>query len=167
MYGCVNKMAENHNTKVSCVRCFFRLKGIMLYQDSHCESARATATTSRDAYHPPSFPPLRRVARPVPRRWQKRHSRRWFLAWLQRHVHQTLAELEVASPAVSASGTVIVIVIVRVDEIGPAKARWYLGTYYSVSVPAQLRCAITFLEVRCEMVAKVMGTVSMVGGWKG
>ena len=24
MYGCVNKMAENHNTKVSCVRCFFR-----------------------------------------------------------------------------------------------------------------------------------------------
>ena len=70
-----------------------------------------------------------------------------------------------ASPVVSASGTVIV--IVRVDEIGPAKARWYLGTYYSVSAPAQLRCAITFLEVCCEMVAKVTGTVSMVGGWKG
>ena len=105
----------------------------MWYQDSHCESARAKATTSRDAYHPPSLPPPRQVAHPAPRRWQKRRSRRWFLAWLQRHVHQTLAVLAVASLAVSASGTVNVIVMA--DEIGPVKAPW-LGTYYSVSVRA-------------------------------
>jgi hypothetical protein len=105
----------------------------MWYQGSHCESARATATTSRDAYHPPSLLPPRRVARQAPRRWQKRRSRRWFLAWLQRDVHQTLAELAVASLAVSASGNVNVIVMA--DEIGPAKARW-LGTYYSVTAPA-------------------------------
>jgi len=94
----------------------------MLYQDSHCESARAKATTSHDAYHPPSLLPPRQVARPAPRRWQRRRSRQSFLAWLQHHVHQTLAELAVASLAVSASGTVIV--IVTADEIGPAKARW-------------------------------------------
>jgi hypothetical protein len=94
----------------------------MWYQDSHCESARAKATTSRGAYPPPSLPPPRQVAHPAPRRWQKRRSRRWFLAWLQRHVHQTLAELAVASLAVSASGTVNV--IVTADEIGPVKARW-------------------------------------------
>ena len=93
----------------------------MWYQDSHYESARATATTSRGASHPLSVPPPRRVARPAPRRWQKRHSHRWFLAWLQRHVHQTLAELAVASLAVFASGTVNK--IVTADEIGLAKAR--------------------------------------------
>jgi hypothetical protein len=93
----------------------------MWYQDSHCESAHAKATTSRDAHHHPSLPPPRQVARPAPRRWQKRRSRRWFLAWPPRHVHQTLAELVVASLAVSASGTVNV--IVTADEIGPAMAR--------------------------------------------
>lgn len=112
---------------------FFRLGRTMWYQDSHCESGRATATTYRDAYHPPSLPLPRQVARPAPRRWQKRHIHRWFLAWLQRDVHQTLAELAVASLAVSASGTVNVNVMV--DEIGPVKAR-RLGTYYSVTAPA-------------------------------
>jgi hypothetical protein len=80
------------------------------------------ASTSHDAYHLPSLPPPRQVAHPAPRRWQKSRSRRCFLAWLQHHVHQTLAELAVASLAVSASGTVNV--IVTADEIGPAMARW-------------------------------------------
>jgi hypothetical protein len=104
----------------------------MWYQGSHYESARATATTSRDAYHPPSVPPPRLVARPAPRRWQKRRSHQWFLAWLQRHEHQK-AELAVALLVVFASGTVNV--IVTADDIDPAKAR-QLGRYYSVSAPA-------------------------------
>jgi hypothetical protein len=79
------------------------------------------ATTSRDAYHLPSAPPPRRVARPAPRRWQKRRSHQWFLAWLQHHVHQRLVELAVALLAVFASGTVNV--NVTADENGPAKAR--------------------------------------------
>jgi hypothetical protein len=79
-------------------------------------------------------------------------------------VHQKLAELAVALPAVFANGTVNV--IVTADEIGPAEAR-QLGTYYSVSAPAYLRFAIMLLEGRCEMVARVKGTVLMVGGWKG
>jgi len=106
----------------------------MWFQDSHCESARATATTSRGASHPPSLHPPRQVARLALRRWQKRRSRRWFLTWLQRHVHQTLAELAVASLADFASGAVIV--IVTIDEIAPAEVRWNLGTYYSVTAPA-------------------------------
>ena len=71
---------------------------------------------------------------------------------------------------VSANGTVNVIVradvIVRTDEIGPAKARWWMGAYYSVSAPAYLRCVTTFLGGCCGTVAKVKGTALMVGGWK-
>jgi hypothetical protein len=43
-------------------------------------------------------------------------------------MHQTLADLAVGLLAVSASGTVNVIVMA--DEIGPAMAQ-HLGTYYS------------------------------------
>jgi hypothetical protein len=85
-------------------------------------NARPKASTSRDTYYLPSLSPPRQVAHPAPRRWQKSHSHRCFLAWLQRHVHQALAELVVASLAVSASGTVNV--IVTADEIGLAMAQW-------------------------------------------
>jgi hypothetical protein len=67
--------------------------------------------------------------------------------------------LVVASLVVSASGTLNV--IVGTDEIGPARVQ-----YYSVSAPAYLGCATTFLGVGCGMVAKVKEMVSTVGGWK-
>ncbi len=104
------------------------------------------------------------MARPAPQRWQKRRSRQWFLAWLPRHVHQTRVELVVASLVVSASGPLNV--IVGTDEIGPARVQWKWGEYYSVSAPAYLGRATTFLGVGCGMVGKVKERVSMVGGWK-
>jgi hypothetical protein len=72
------------------------------------------------------------------------------------------AELAVGLLVVSASGTVV-----GADEIGSASARWYLGAYYSVHVPAYLLC-VTMFRGGCRRTAvKEKGTVSMVGGWKG
>jgi hypothetical protein len=71
----------------------------------------------------------------------------------------------VALPVVSASGTVNA--IVGADEIGSARAQWYLGAYYSVHVPADLPCVTMFRGGCCRTAVKEKGTVSMVGGWRG
>lgn len=85
-------------------------------QDSRYASAHATATTARDACRPPTLPPPRQVAHQAPQRSRKRHSHRWFVAWLRHLVRQTLVVWVVALLVVSASG--IVTGIVGVDESG-------------------------------------------------
>ena len=106
MYGCVTepKYGErNHNTEEPCL--FFRARQMvfMWQQDCRCASARARATTIRDACHHLLLPHLHQAAHRDLRRSRMRRSRRWSVTWLQHPVRQMLVALVVVLLVVSAS----------------------------------------------------------------